>query len=96
MTALSRPMCRRPCAIHWLQLVLPLVPVTASTVMCSVGAPWKPAAIGPASFFSPLTPRLGSAQPVRPSNPSRSHTIAAAPRSMAWPMNRRPSLRSPG
>jgi hypothetical protein len=79
---------RRPsaAAIHWLQEVLPLVPVTPHIHSASEGLPWNCAANAPACCLSPGTAAFGTRHSSRQAKPASSHTIAAAPRRSASPI----------
>ena len=86
----------RASANHQLVLVLPLVPVTASTSRACVGCSNQSAAIRPVAAFSPCSAATGSPVSANASAPSCSTRQATAPRASASPMCARPSVAAPG
>jgi hypothetical protein len=90
-TPQRRPTRVSACAIHQALLVLPLVPVTATTSIKAVGAPWKAAAMAPVLAFRSGSEATRASVKPKASTPSASTRQVAAPAASAWATNPRPS-----
>jgi hypothetical protein len=74
ITAQRRPARVSACAIHWLQLVLPFVPVMPTIHSLPLGPPWKRAAISPAWRRRSGHATFGTRHAERQRNPRLSHS----------------------
>ena len=83
-------------ASHQAVLVLPLVPVTASTFSCCVGCANHSAAMGPVAALRPGSAAMWSPSKAKASTPACSTRQAVAPRTMASATCARPSVAAPG